>query len=214
MTTQNQIATKKATQHGIDIEVLKERYNSIGVELKEDDFDNAACNLEKILDQIIQEDSILTQGADEELFGLDDSDFIRALTGKDVPAFYKIEDCELRQRRELYEKPRETTLTLRYGRQVKRICDDGSGYIEAGVKAINRFIIEEDLTKRSYDIKNFWLVSKSSGADAIGATRVVVTANGHKVIGKSEHADIVQSGIDAYIQAINKMKFVEDYLKQ
>lgn len=81
----------------------------------------------------------------------------------------------------------------------------GDGPIEAALLAI------EQIIGHHYELDDFVIQSVTEGSEAIGSTLVKLRSNGKLYSGMAVSADIVGSGIRAYINALNKIVAEESH---
>ena len=91
------------------------------------------------------------------------------------------------------------------GNETIRKYGEGNGQIDAAINTI------KEIMQRDYSLDNFNAVSKGKGSDAVGFTRLEISKNKWKVIGKSENTDIVKASIGAFIDGCNRLKYIENY---
>jgi 2-isopropylmalate synthase len=92
---------------------------------------------------------------------------------------------------------------LRDGRAYEKVSR-GEGPIDAAFKAIEK-IVGRDLMLEDYQI-----ASVTEGEDALGDARVrIKTADGAVFSGRGLSTDVIEAGIHAYVNAVNKMLYAE-----
>ncbi|MFH0929190.1 MAG: 2-isopropylmalate synthase [Candidatus Aenigmatarchaeota archaeon] len=84
----------------------------------------------------------------------------------------------------------------------------GSGMIDASVKAIN------SITGYRTDIIDYKSISAAIGSKSKGVETVVVRNNGFEVGGHGCDSDVVMGSIKAYVDAVNKIRYVSDTFKE
>ena len=79
----------------------------------------------------------------------------------------------------------------------------GNGPIDAAFQCIER------IAGRKFELDDFQIQSVTEGKEAVGVTVVKLRSNGKLYSGKGISTDIVESSINAYINALNKICFEE-----
>ncbi len=79
----------------------------------------------------------------------------------------------------------------------------GDGPIDAAFECI------EQIAGRHFELDDFQIQSVTEGREAVGVTVVKLRSGGKLYSGKGISTDIVESGINAYISALNKICFEE-----
>jgi 2-isopropylmalate synthase len=166
---------------------LRTKYKSMGINLNEEEFQKAAKNFIEIADQVKE---------------IDDADIVNSATQKKIRETYRLASYG-------------PTISSLIGNTIKLYVDnkiymeyaEGNGQIDAAIKAIKKII------KKDYQLLDFKITAEYPGSNSSGSTRVVLGNNNWIVIGKSESTDIVTSGISAYVDSCNRMKYIEDYFK-
>ncbi|MBE6924724.1 MAG: hypothetical protein E7466_05770 [Ruminococcaceae bacterium] len=95
-------------------------------------------------------------------------------------------------------------LKLTKNNQVLEGVSLGDGPIDAAFLAI------EGITGRHYELDDFQIQSVTEGREAMGQTIVKLRSGGKVYSGQGISTDIVGSGIQAYINALNKIVYEED----
>jgi 2-isopropylmalate synthase len=80
----------------------------------------------------------------------------------------------------------------------------GDGPIDAA------FMCIEKIAGRHFELDDFQIQSVTEGREALGVTVVKLRSDGKLYSGKGVSTDIVESSINAYINAINKIYFEEE----
>lgn len=80
----------------------------------------------------------------------------------------------------------------------------GDGPIDAA------FMCIEKIAGRHFELDDFQIQSVTEGREAMGVTVIKLRSGGKLYSGKGVSTDIVESGINAYINAINKIYFEEE----
>lgn len=172
----------------------KEKFNRIGVQFhSEEEFQKASQRYTEIADR---------------LRFTDDADFILAATGENsVPQKYRLNN---------YHPVVESTNGPVVGVALKLYEDDylhkgfeeGNGPIDAAVLTIKGFI------GRDYMIKDFHVSSTEKGSASGAGAQTVATKNGWEVTGHANSTDIVKCAIESYIDACNRLRYIEDYFAE
>jgi len=167
---------------------LRKKYNELNIPLDEGKFQEVA--------------KIFTEIADFSK-EIDDAELIRALkNGEEIPKhFFLISYCP-----EIKEKCK-IELKIKIENEIKTIEGEGNGQVDAAINAIKKLLHE------NVNLEDFNVTSKGPGSDAIGFTRVIVSKNNWKIIGKNEDTDIIKSSINAFLDACNRLRYVEDFFK-
>ena len=79
----------------------------------------------------------------------------------------------------------------------------GDGPIDAAFQCI------EQIVGRHFELDDFQIQAVTEGREAVGVTVVKLRSGGKLYSGKGVSTDIVESGINAYINALNKICFEE-----
>ncbi|MBR4723210.1 MAG: hypothetical protein IK072_00560 [Clostridia bacterium] len=79
----------------------------------------------------------------------------------------------------------------------------GDGPIDAAFQCI------EQIAGRKFELDDFQIQSVTEGKEAVGVTVVKLRSNGKLYSGKGISTDIVESSINAYVNALNKICFEE-----
>jgi 2-isopropylmalate synthase len=168
---------------------VKDRYKSLGIEFKtEEHFQEVSSEFFKILSQ--------KSGKP------DDVDFIQAYCSKDVPYYFELisytpvkhddgscgTDIKMRT---------DKSIVIEYGR--------GNGLVDAAVTAIKN-ALGIDAT-----IKSFKVEADGEGSSADGFAYTIIRKNGWEVHGTANTPDIVESGIRAFIEGCNRIRYLEDF---
>jgi 2-isopropylmalate synthase len=90
--------------------------------------------------------------------------------------------------------------------RLKEMVAIGDGPIDASLNAVDR-IIDADLIGRAPELEDFALSTVTEGTDAQGEARIRIGWNGRSYNGIGVSTDIVEAGIQAYLNAINAMEY-------
>ncbi|MDO8517392.1 MAG: 2-isopropylmalate synthase [Nanoarchaeota archaeon] len=168
---------------------LKAKYESLGIKLNDDDFEKAAKTFFSIADKLKE---------------IDDADIVRAINnGEEIPKHYKLISYH-----PVINEILKVTIELKIDNEIKTSYAEGNGQVDAAINAI------KSLVQNNYELIDFKVVSKGKGSDAMGFTQLKLQKNGWKVIGRSENTDSVKSAIEAYIDACNRLKYLENFLNK
>ena len=80
----------------------------------------------------------------------------------------------------------------------------GDGPIDAAFLAI------EKITGRHFELDDFQIQAITEGREAMGQSIVKLRSDGHVYAGVGVSTDIIGSGIEAYINALNKIVYEEE----
>lgn len=164
---------------------LRAKYASLKINLTEEEFQEASRHFTQIADKTKE---------------TDDADAVRAIKGEEIPCYYQL----------LYFHPiinesYTALIKIKNGDKLDEAYSKGNGQIDAAINAIKK-IVEED-----YKLEEFSVVSKSPGSNALGITRIKASKNGWNVLGFGESTDIIKASIQAYINACNRLRYIEDF---
>ncbi|MBR9704318.1 2-isopropylmalate synthase [Candidatus Pacearchaeota archaeon] len=170
---------------------LKKKFNEIGININDDEFEGVSTSFKELTDD--KKDA-------------DDADLILALRKeKNIPKYYQMINYNPIN----LDNDFGCVIEIKCLENTKRIYSEGDGQIDAAIKGI------KDITNNNHlKLKDFSVKSLGIGSDAIGVAKVVVSNNSLKVIGKSKNPDVVTASIQAYINALNRMRYIEDYFKK
>lgn len=100
------------------------------------------------------------------------------------------------------------TMEIRVGSEVVRDAGFGNGPVYATFAAIR------NITKTNYPLLKYAVNAITGGADAQGETMVQLKYNGHSVVGRGAHPDVIVASAKAYINALNRLEFMKDNAKK
>ncbi|MDR1247315.1 MAG: 2-isopropylmalate synthase [Clostridiales Family XIII bacterium] len=129
---------------------------------------------------------------------------IEAIVAKEavqVPRTYKLESFVINSGNTI-----TSTAVIRMTRDGKTFekVSRGEGPVDAAFKAIEK-IVGRELALEDYRIE-----SVTEGEDALGDARVrIKTAEGSEFSGRGLSTDVIEAGIHAYVNAVNKMLYAE-----
>lgn len=166
---------------------LRGKYGTLGINLSDDQFQDAAFYFVQIADQTIT---------------IDDADLIRALhSGKEIPVFYQFDS---------YSPSGEgfaVAVNMRIGGQHFVLSGQGNGFIDAAVHGIKKRIAN------SITMNDFRVTAEGPGSNAVAYSQVKLMKNGWEVKGIGEHTDVVTSSIIAYLDGCNRLRYIEEFMK-
>ncbi len=100
------------------------------------------------------------------------------------------------------------TMEMQVGKEVIRDAGFGNGPVDATFAAIR------NITKTNYLLLKYAVNAITGGSDAQGETMVQLKYNGHSVIGRGAHPDVIVASAKAYINALNRLEFLKDNTKK
>jgi len=100
------------------------------------------------------------------------------------------------------------TMEMQVGKDVIRDAGFGNGPVDATFAAIR------NITKTNYLLLKYAVNAITGGSDAQGETMVQLKYNGHSVIGRGAHPDVIVASAKAYINALNRLEFLKDNAKK
>ena len=122
----------------------------------------------------------------------------KALSGREMNPSYELVSAKVWS--EDVGENAQITLRVNGDEYVKGAS--GKGMIDASVKAIN------SITGLHIDIVDYRSQSATQGSEAIGMETVLIRNNGLELKGHGWDSDVVRGSIKAYVDAINRMKYV------
>lgn len=96
------------------------------------------------------------------------------------------------------------TMEMKVGKEVIRDAGFGNGPVDATFAAIR------NITKTSYPLLKYVVNAITGGSDAQGETMVQLQYDGHSVVGRGAHPDVIVASAKAYINALNRLEFLKD----
>jgi len=162
---------------------FKARIKTLGIELKDSQFDKAYERFIKLADkkkeifdedlEIIVEDEITTTS---ETYILE---YFNTVSGnKTIPT---------------------ATVSLKKGKQVFQEAACGDGPVDAAYKAIDK------ITKLKAKLVDYSLQAVTGGKDALGEVHVKIAVANRTVLGMGASTDIIEASVKAYINAVNRL---------
>jgi 2-isopropylmalate synthase len=100
------------------------------------------------------------------------------------------------------------TMEMQVGKDVIRDAGFGNGPVDATFAAIR------NITKTNYLLLKYAVNAITGGSDAQGETMVQLKYNGHSVVGRGAHPDVIVASAKAYINALNRLEFLKDNAKK
>ncbi len=100
------------------------------------------------------------------------------------------------------------TMEMQVGKEVIRDAGFGNGPVDATFAAIR------NITKTNYLLLKYAVNAITGGSDAQGETMVQLKYNGHSVVGRGAHPDVIVASAKAYINALNRLEFLKDNAKK
>jgi len=165
---------------------LRSRYKDLNIDLNEQEFQEAAKIFTEIADLSKE---------------IDDADLIRALQQTPIPDHFHLISYHPNV------ETQEIEIKLKIDQETKTIKGKGDGQIDAAISAIKE-AIHENITLEDLNVR-----SEGPGSDAVDLAKITVSKNGWKVKGSSENTDIIKASIEAFLEASNRIKFIEDYFE-
>ena len=126
-----------------------------------------------------------------------------ASSAMEVPAAYVLQDCVINT--VTSDNMRSSTAHIRLFRDGKLLesVAIGDGPIDAA------FLSIEQIVGRHYELDDFQIRSVTEGREAMGETIVKLRHEGRIFSGRGLSTDIIQSGVSAYLSALNKIAYEE-----
>jgi 2-isopropylmalate synthase len=100
------------------------------------------------------------------------------------------------------------TMEMQVGKEIVRDAGFGNGPVDATFAAIR------NITKTNYPLLKYAVNAITGGADAQGEVSVQLKFNGHSVVGRGAHPDVIVASAKAYINALNRLEFLKDNIKK
>ncbi|PKN05907.1 MAG: 2-isopropylmalate synthase, partial [Deltaproteobacteria bacterium HGW-Deltaproteobacteria-7] len=96
------------------------------------------------------------------------------------------------------------TMEMQVDKKIIREAGFGNGPVDATFAAIR------NITKTNYPLLKYVVNAITGGSDAQGETMVQLQYNGHTVVGRGAHPDVIVASAKAYINALNRLEFLKD----
>ena len=164
---------------------LKAKYQTMNIKLSDVEFEKAANAFTLISDKVKE---------------ADDADVIRAIKDKEISEYYQFISYH-----PIVDEVYGIIVKVKRDEKIETLYGEGNGQIDAAINAIRKIV------QKDYKLEEFRVISKAKGSDAKGLTIVKVSKNGWNVIGIGESTDVVTASIKAFINACNRLKYIEDY---
>lgn len=168
---------------------LRRKYEKLGLNFSDEEFNVIASRFKLLADNKKE---------------IDDADLILSLKDeKTIPEHVKLIFYNPIHKESLFECELDLFID---GKNIK-IYEQGNGQIDAAIKCITNAINDCNII-----LKDFKVQSLGTGSGSIGVSQVVVIKNSWEVKGNSKNSDVVTASINAYIDAINRIKYIEENL--
>ncbi|HOW56353.1 MAG TPA: 2-isopropylmalate synthase [Smithellaceae bacterium] len=99
------------------------------------------------------------------------------------------------------------TMELQVDKEVVRDAGFGNGPVDATFAAIR------NITKTNYQLLKYAVNAITGGSDAQGEVTVQLRYDGYSVIGRGAHPDVIVASAKAYINALNRLEFLQENVK-
>jgi len=100
------------------------------------------------------------------------------------------------------------TMEMHVDKEVVRDAGFGNGPVDATFTAIR------NITKTNYPLLKYAVNAITGGSDAQGEVTVQLKYNGHSVVGRGAHPDVIVASAKAYINALNRLEFLKENVKK
>lgn len=100
------------------------------------------------------------------------------------------------------------TMEMHVDKEVVRDAGFGNGPVDATFTAIR------NITKTNYQLLKYAVNAITGGSDAQGEVTVQLKYNGHSVVGRGAHPDVIVASAKAYINALNRLEFLKENVKK
>jgi 2-isopropylmalate synthase len=100
------------------------------------------------------------------------------------------------------------TMEMQVDKEVVRDAGFGNGPVDATFTAIR------NITKTNYQLLKYAVNAITGGSDAQGEVMVQLKYNGHSVVGRGAHPDVIVASAKAYINALNRLEFLRENVKK
>ncbi|OHD56209.1 MAG: 2-isopropylmalate synthase [Spirochaetes bacterium GWF1_51_8] len=171
---------------------LKVRLKELGYELEAEDFDKVFVKFQELADK-------KKAVYDDELIAIMEEN-----TGVQTPDIYEISQVQIVSGNNAI--PTATVRIVQAG-QVKQEAATGNGPVDAIYKAIDR------IAGVQVELDDYEVTSISAGQDAMGEVSVTVRRDGKVYSGHASDTDILMASAQAYMNAINKIIYMEQKTK-
>ena len=169
---------------------LREKYKQFGIVLDEKEFEKVVERFKRLADYKKE---------------IDDSDLILAIKNQEnIPKYYRLIGYS-----PVHVNGNFVSIVeLEINGKREKIYESGDGQIDSAIKGVKKAIVKQELELTDFNSKSI-----GKGSEAIGETRIIVIKNGWEVKGYAKNSDVVRSAIEAFIDAANKIKYLEDYFE-
>jgi 2-isopropylmalate synthase len=96
------------------------------------------------------------------------------------------------------------TMEMQVDKVLLREAGFGNGPVDATFAAIR------NITKTDYPLLKYAVNAITGGSDAMGEVTVQLKYNGHSVVGRGAHPDVIVASAKAYINALNRLEFLKE----
>ncbi|VVB77962.1 2-isopropylmalate synthase [uncultured archaeon] len=170
---------------------LREKYKQLKISINDNEFDEIVERFKGLADRKKE---------------VDDSDLILAIKNeKQIPVYYKLVSYN-----PVHVNGNFVSIVeLESLGKRERIYEEGDGQIDSAIRGVRKLTRKEELQLTDFNSRSI-----GRGSDAIGETRINVTKNGWEVKGYSQNSDVVRSAIESFVDAVNRMKYIEDYFNK
>lgn len=163
------------------------RLKSLGIDLKEEALNHAFERFKNVADK-------KKQVYDEDLIAIAEDE------SKVVPNTWHLVSLSIVSGTNIAPK---ATIEISSQEKIKKASSSGDGPVDACYKAI------EKIVKVKAELLDYSIQSVTHGKDALGEVTVKVRIKGKKYIGHGASTDILEASAKAYLNAINKMLFLQ-----
>ena len=126
-----------------------------------------------------------------------------ASSAMEVPSTYRLKDCVINTVTSENMSSSTAHIRLFKGDALLESVAIGDGPIDAA------FLSIEQIVGRHYELDDFQIRSVTEGREAMGETIVKLRHEGRIFSGRGLSTDIIQSGVSAYLSALNKIAYEE-----
>jgi 2-isopropylmalate synthase len=95
------------------------------------------------------------------------------------------------------------TMEMQVEKEIIRDAGFGNGPVDATFTAIR------NITGTDYPLLKYVVNAITGGSDAMGEVTVQLKFNGHSVVGRGAHPDVIVASAKAYINALNRLEFIK-----
>ena len=171
------------------------KYKSLGIDINNQDNENN--NFDEIANTFFE----ITGNAMKKP---DDADFIRAYhKGEEIPKHYSLKSYHPIVG---VEDKIGVVVNFMEGETLRQEYAEGNGQVDAAINAIKKIVFPE--TK----ITEFNVAAGGPGSYAEGYANSTLKKNGWEIRGQGRSTDIVNSGIEAFLDGCNRLKYIQEKL--